>query len=74
MIEDADDKPDEALTDCEQKVEELREENAQLRESAETFGNLAERLNAERRAAKGLPAKPKGLKDEKSQTRKGIPS
>ena len=74
MIDDADDKPEEALNECEQKVEALEEENAQLRNAAETFGDLAERLNAEQRAAKGLPPKPKALKDEKSQTRKGIPS
>jgi predicted RNase H-like nuclease (RuvC/YqgF family) len=74
VTDDADDKPKEALSNCEQKVEELEEENAQLRKSAETFGDLAERLNAERRAAKGLPAKPQALKDEKSQTPKGISS
>jgi predicted RNase H-like nuclease (RuvC/YqgF family) len=76
VIDDADDQPkkEEGLSECEQKVEELEEENAQLRNAAETFGNLAERLNAERRAANGLPPKPKALKDEKSQTRKGIPS
>jgi regulator of replication initiation timing len=40
------------LKDCHEAVEELREENKeleveneQLRESADTFGNLAERLN-----------------------------
>lgn len=74
MSDDADDKPEEGLSDCEQKVEELEEENAQLRKSAEAFGDLAERLNAERRVAKGLPPKPTALKDEKSQTGKGIPS
>ena len=77
MIDDANDPPKkakEALNDCEQKVEELEEENAQLRNAAETFGDLAERLNAEQRAAKGLPPRPKALKDEKSQTRKGLPS
>ena len=74
MIDDADDKPEEALSECEQKVEALEEENAQLRNAAETFGDLAERLNAEQRAAKGLPPRPKALKDEKSQARKGIPS
>jgi hypothetical protein len=77
VIDNADDNPkkgNEGLNECEQKVEELEEENAQLRNAAETFGDLAERLNAERRAANGLPPKPKALKDEKSQTRKGIPS
>jgi hypothetical protein len=34
-----------ALADCEEKVEHLREENAELRKSAQTFGDLAERLN-----------------------------
>jgi hypothetical protein len=30
--------------DCEAEVEELREENQQLRDSAQAFGDLAERL------------------------------
>jgi hypothetical protein len=38
--------PEQALTKCEEEVEELKEENAQLRNAAETFGELAERLNA----------------------------
>jgi hypothetical protein len=38
------------LQACEQKVEELVEENAELRESAESFGALAERLNQARQA------------------------
>jgi predicted ribosome quality control (RQC) complex YloA/Tae2 family protein len=45
------------LTECRRKIEELEEENAYLRNAAETFGNLAERLNAERRAAQGKPNK-----------------
>jgi hypothetical protein len=72
--DDQPNKPKESLNDCEEKVEALEEENAQLRNAAETFGDLAERLNAERRAANGLPPKPKALKDEKSQTRRGISS
>ena len=43
------DKHDE-LQECEQKVEELVAENAELRESAESFGALAERLNQARQA------------------------
>jgi regulator of replication initiation timing len=53
VVEDepgADDVDD--LTDCHQKIEQLREEkeelefeNEVLRESADTFGELAERLN-----------------------------
>ena len=42
--------PAEALADCEEKVERLREENAALRYSAKTFGDLAERLNRKRKA------------------------
>ena len=41
------------LQDCEQKVQELAEENAELRESAESFGALAERLNQARQAEAG---------------------
>ena len=43
------DKPEE-LQACEEKVEELAAENAELRESAESFGALAERLNQARLA------------------------
>ena len=39
-----------ALADCEEKIEHLREENAELRKSAQTFGDLAERLNSSQRA------------------------
>ncbi len=34
-----------SLAECQETVEQLKEENAQLRESSETFGDLAERLN-----------------------------
>lgn len=44
-----DEKPD-PLKACEEKVEELAAENAELRESAESFGALAERLNQARKA------------------------
>ena len=50
-----DDEPketEEALAECEETVEELKEENAQLRESAQTFGDLAERLSAQQRSAR----------------------
>lgn len=53
-----------ALTECEQKVEELQEENEQLRNAAETFGDLAERLDDERRATQGLPPKSGIVTDE----------
>ncbi len=39
---------EDALAECEETVEQLKEENAQLRKSAQTFGDLAERLNRKR--------------------------
>jgi hypothetical protein len=45
--------PDESLRDplaaCQEEVQELKAENADLRESAESFGALAERLNRAKR-------------------------
>jgi hypothetical protein len=41
----ADNPKGDPVKECEAKVEELQEENATLRQSAETFGALAERLN-----------------------------
>jgi hypothetical protein len=35
------------LEGCEKKLEQLEEENAQLRQAAESFGLLAERLNTQ---------------------------
>jgi hypothetical protein len=65
VTEDTDDKkPEEALTKCEEKIAELEEVNAQLRYAAETFGDLAERLNNERRAAEGEPPTIPALKEE----------
>jgi len=40
-----------ALEKCEEQLHELQEENAQLRESAQAFGDLAERLNSRRKSA-----------------------
>jgi len=45
------------LAKCEETVEQLSEENALLRQSSETFGDLAERLNAGHRALTGLARK-----------------
>jgi predicted RNase H-like nuclease (RuvC/YqgF family) len=42
--------PAEALKECEKKVERLKEENAVLRYSSQTFGDLAERLNMKHKA------------------------
>jgi predicted RNase H-like nuclease (RuvC/YqgF family) len=44
-----------ALEACEETVEELKEENAQLRQSSRAFGDLAERLNARRHVGRGGP-------------------
>ena len=49
---------DRALADCEKTVQHLREENAELRHSAQTFGDLAERLNTQR-ASRGKRRKPR---------------
>lgn len=43
----ADEKTEQALGDCQNTVEELKAENVELRESADAFGELAERLNRE---------------------------
>ena len=50
-----------ALEECEETVEELKEENAQLRQSSRAFGDLAERLNARRHTGRGgrRPTHPK---------------
>jgi transposase-like protein len=48
-----DDQTEDKLVECKETVKELREENAELRESAESFGALAERLNRANRAQSG---------------------
>ena len=45
-----DDQAPDPLTACEEAVQELKAENAELRESAESFGALAERLNRAKRS------------------------
>ena len=73
MDDPTDDTPaEEALTKCEEKVEELKEENAQLRNAAETFGDLAERLNASQRSGANSQEHPKRAKGGKSQPDKGL--
>jgi hypothetical protein len=47
--------PAEALQECEEKVKRLKEENAVLRHSAKTFGDLAERLNTKHKAVGEKP-------------------
>ncbi len=56
----------EPLTKCEEKVEKLEEENAQLRNAAETFGELAERLSDAQRRATGKPPATARLEGAKS--------
>ena len=41
--------PEDALRSCEERIEELKEENAALRKAALTFGELAERLHRKQR-------------------------
>ena len=50
MAEHRDKPPAEALKECQKKVEHLKEENAVLRYSSQTFGDLAERLNRKQKA------------------------
>ena len=47
------DETEDSLTECKETVQELKAENAELRESAESFGALAERLNLANRAMAG---------------------
>ena len=52
----------EALKECEEKVEHLKEENAVLRHSSQTFGDLAERLNQKHKAVKSKRRQPRKRK------------
>ena len=49
--------PNDALSECKETVEQLRQENVELRNSALTFGDLAERLN--KKQGDSFPAKHK---------------
>jgi hypothetical protein len=46
--------PEDELAKCEETIEQLSEENELLRQSSQTFGDLAERLNARQRLIAGL--------------------
>ena len=66
--------PAEALEECEEKVEHLKEENAALRHSSQTFGDLAERLNTKRKAVakkRSQPQKRKRLGDAAARSTDG---
>ena len=63
MAEHRDGKPPaEALKECQKKVELLKEENAVLRHSSETFGDLAERLNQKHKAVEAKRHQPRKRK------------
>ena len=49
--------PTDPLAECEKTLEQLKEQNAELRQSSESFGELAERLNQQNRAL-GAPSAP----------------
>ena len=51
--------PAESLKECQEKVERLKEENAVLRHSSETFGDLAERLNQKHKAVEAKRRQPR---------------
>ena len=60
MAEHRDGKPPaEALEECEKKVQHLKEENAVLRHSSQSFGDLAERLNRKQKAVEEKPRPPR---------------
>ena len=52
----------EALDECQERVEHLREENAVLRHSSQALGDLAERLNNKRRAVEAKRRQPRKRK------------
>ena len=54
--------PAEALKECQEKVEHLKEENAVLRHSSQTFGDLAERLNQKHKAVEAKRRQPRKRK------------
>ena len=63
MAEHRGDKPPaEALKECQERVEHLKEENAVLRHSSETFGDLAERLNQKHKAVEVKRRQPRKRK------------
>ena len=54
--------PSEALKECEEKVEHLKEENAALRHSSQAFGDLAERLNTKHKEVEEKQRQPRKRK------------
>jgi hypothetical protein len=52
----------EALEECQEKVAHWREENAVLRDSSQTFGDLAERLNNKHKAVDAKRRQPRKRK------------
>jgi predicted RNase H-like nuclease (RuvC/YqgF family) len=66
--------PAEVLEECEEKVKHLKEENAVLRHSSQTFGDLAERLNTKRKSveeSRRQPRKRRGMGDAAARTTDG---
>ena len=62
--------PAEALKECEEKVEQLKEENAVLRHSSQAFGDLAERLNQKHKAVETKRRQPRKGRRTAGKTRK----
>ena len=72
MAEHTENKPqEEALKECEKKVEHLKQENAVLRYSSQTFGDLAERLNQKHKAVKAKRRQPRKRRRMAGKTGKG---
>jgi hypothetical protein len=71
-----DDDENERLKDCLATVQNLKEENQQLRRAAASFGKLAERLNEALATERRLPGQdrrrePRNGSDRRTQTQHG---
>jgi FtsZ-binding cell division protein ZapB len=62
--------PAEALEECQKRVEHLKEENAVLRHSSQSFGDLAERLNRKQKAVEEKRRQPRKRRRAAGKVRK----
>ncbi len=61
---------EDALAKCEESVEDLKAENAELRNAAQTFGDLAERLNTKQHLGNDKRRAPRRRRSLPSKGRK----
>lgn len=67
----ADDEPDDPLKDCLTTVQHLEEENRHLRHAADSFGQLAERLNEALDRERRVASSDRRHESRASQDRRG---